>query len=165
MTKMDENGKNLNDRPFVNSHGGKTPFYESEWGKNSEFSYSEIYRESDSKEHEQVKQKQSGISSRFSHPYVGGQFLKEHFGIGSDSWGPVNAKLSKPSDSQLYENICHALYLSPLVDATHIEVYIQDGVVKMTGFVRDRTMKKNAELCIENLPGLKDVMNELQLQS
>ena len=164
MTEMNEGGVRKNDITFDTAHGGQAPFHESEWGKNSEFSFSEIRKESDSKETKTGEPKQSGNYSRLSHPYAGGRFSREHFGLGSDSWGQMTPSFYRPSNSQLYENICHALYLSPLVDASFIEVHVQDGVVTLTGTVRDRPMKKNAENCIEYLSGIKDVMNRLQLQ-
>src|SRR6476646_264940 len=75
----------------------------------------------------------------------------EHYypsGIGK---GPKNYKRS---DSRIYDDICEALYNDSHVDASDIEVEVNNGLVTLRGVVDDRVMKKEAEFCIENISGV-----------
>jgi osmotically-inducible protein OsmY len=74
--------------------------------------------------------------------------------------GPKGFELS---DQQIYDEVCHRLYLSPIVDARQVTVDVQNGVVYLKGKVNDRSMKKEAEKCAETVLGVKDIFNELQL--
>jgi hypothetical protein len=65
------------------------------------------------------------------------------------------------SDDRIYEEVCEALMQSREVDATHIGVKVQNGIVFLSGRVGSRRMKKTAELIAEDRPGVKDVRNEL----
>ncbi len=162
MTNFDKEKNRDNDLGFNRSHAGQSPFKEGEWGKNSEFSDQLETREVDSKEEGRKKAKSSDSGFRSFNPYVGERFMREHFGVFSDSWGTIRQDLSSQSDKQVYDNVCHALYLSPKVDATKIEVEVLNGVVKLSGLVGNRLMKKEAEACAESILGVKDVRNELQ---
>ena len=50
------------------------------------------------------------------------------------------------------------------MDATDIEVEVQEGYIRLKGKAVDRAQKKAAEACVENLTGVKDVMNYLTLK-
>lgn len=65
------------------------------------------------------------------------------------------------SDKIIHEDVCDALSLSPDVDASDIEVTVENGIVYLKGSVSDRRTKKMAELEIENVSGVKDVQNHL----
>jgi hypothetical protein len=67
------------------------------------------------------------------------------------------------SDTFIYEEICEALLNDPYVDATNIEVQVEDGIVTLKGHVESREMKKDSELCIEHIHGIVDVFNLLTL--
>lgn len=67
------------------------------------------------------------------------------------------------SDALIYEDVCEALLNDPYVDATNIEVKVEDGIVTLKGHVESREMKKDSELCIEHIPGIEDVFNLLTL--
>jgi len=69
------------------------------------------------------------------------------------------------SDETIKEDACEALYRSSEVDATNIEVFVQNGIVTLKGFVEDRNQKRMAENAIENLAGIDDVYNELRVRS
>ncbi len=69
----------------------------------------------------------------------------------------------KRSDDRIYEEVCDALMRNPHVDATHIGVRVEEGIVYLAGKVESRNMKKTAELIIEDLPGIQDVRNELSV--
>jgi osmotically-inducible protein OsmY len=67
------------------------------------------------------------------------------------------------SDERIHEEVCEALYLDDRIDASGITVEVDNGIVFLRGDVRERRVKKMAERCIENLPGVEDVQNELRL--
>jgi hypothetical protein len=69
----------------------------------------------------------------------------------------------KRSDDRIYEEVCEALMRHPDVDASDIGVTVDDGMVYLTGKVASRRMKKTAELVAEDLPGVQDVKNELNI--
>jgi hypothetical protein len=65
------------------------------------------------------------------------------------------------SDERIFEEVSEALFRSGDVDAREIIVDVQQGYVYLRGSVESRRTKKLAEGCIENISGVKDVMNEL----
>jgi hypothetical protein len=62
-------------------------------------------------------------------------------------------------DTLIYEEICEALLNNPNVDATDIEILVDGGRVTLTGKVHDREMKRELELSLEHILGIKDVFN------
>jgi hypothetical protein len=68
------------------------------------------------------------------------------------------------SDESIYEDVCDMLTRSPDVDASEIEVSVKSGVVYLRGTVDDRQSKKMAEFEIENVSGVHDVQNLLDLE-
>lgn len=67
-------------------------------------------------------------------------------------------------DKHIWEEACLNLTFHSEVDASKIEVKVKDGVVTLLGEVPSRKMKKLAEKCIENVPGLLDVENHLKVK-
>ncbi len=64
-------------------------------------------------------------------------------------------------DEWILKNVCEVLLRDPHIDATEIEVELKSGIVILTGRVDSRRTKKLAELSIQGIPGVKDVMNFL----
>lgn len=69
------------------------------------------------------------------------------------------------SDEKIKDEVCEFLYRSGAIDASDIDVDVKDGEVTLKGWVNDREEKKEAEICIENIPGVNDVFNELHLRN
>lgn len=69
----------------------------------------------------------------------------------------------KLKDTLIYEEVCEALLNNSRVDATDIEIKVEDGRVTLTGTVDDREMKREVELSLEHIPGVKDVFNLITL--
>ena len=80
---------------------------------------------------------------------------RAHYGKGPKGW---------PSDEKIKKNVSLGLFLNPEVPSRDIAVKVDQGVVTLEGVVRDREEKKAAEECIEYLPGVVDVLNQLILQ-
>ena len=82
---------------------------------------------------------------------------ESHRGKGPNNW--------KKSDDVLYEDVCEALYHSPDVDASEIEVAVENGTVSLSGQVDSRLSKKMAEEVIEEVPGVWDIHNSLTIKA
>lgn len=78
-----------------------------------------------------------------------------HYGKGPKGW--------KRSDERIKEEACEVLYRDQHIDATNIEVAVNEGIVTLTGTMDSRFGKRHAEECIENLSGVEDVRNEIRV--
>jgi hypothetical protein len=67
------------------------------------------------------------------------------------------------SDQRIHEDVCDMLERDPEIDATDIEVVVAAGEVTLSGTVDDRWSKRRAEDIIEELPGVRDVHNQLKV--
>jgi hypothetical protein len=67
------------------------------------------------------------------------------------------------SDERIREQVNEALSDDDQVDASEIEVTVKDGEVILRGTVPERHMKRLAEDCVERLPGVKDVQNQVRV--
>jgi hypothetical protein len=69
----------------------------------------------------------------------------------------------KRSDLNIYEDVCEALYRSADINASDIGVSVEKGIVFLTGHVENRKMKRDAEDLVEDIFGVIDVQNRIQL--
>ena len=67
------------------------------------------------------------------------------------------------SDERIHELACEGLTDDHDIDATNIEIAVQDGEVTLTGTVDDRSMKRKAEDLVLEISGVKDVHNQIRL--
>lgn len=70
----------------------------------------------------------------------------------------------KRSSERIREDVCERLSAHPEIDASEIEVKIEEAEVVLTGSVGSRREKRLAEDCCEGIPGVDDVRNELRVQ-
>ncbi|WPU66960.1 BON domain-containing protein [Peredibacter starrii] len=68
------------------------------------------------------------------------------------------------SDTRIMEDACEILLDSPEVDASEIEVKVNDRVITLEGEVVSRRDKRMAEELIENISGVLDVQNRLKVK-
>lgn len=68
------------------------------------------------------------------------------------------------SDERIKEDICDCLTRDPHVDASDIEVNVNEGEVTLMGTVADRRQKRYAEDAIENVPGVREIHNRIRVQ-
>jgi hypothetical protein len=78
--------------------------------------------------------------------------------LGGHRTGPKNYQRS---DQRIREDVCEALTLDGAIDASDIEVVVEDAEVTLNGTVPDRATKKMAERCAEHVSGVRDVHNRL----
>lgn len=93
----------------------------------------------------------SGYEPRYGHQFYSNR--TSYAGKGPKGW--------QRSNENIRERVCDALERDPSVDATEIEVTVKDGTVTLSGKVDHRSSKRRAENLIEDLPGVKDVRNEI----
>lgn len=74
--------------------------------------------------------------------------------------GPKNYQRS---DDRIREDVCERLALDEYVDASDLEVTVENGVVKLEGTVNERHAKRRAEDIAESARGVKDVQNNIRV--
>lgn len=78
-----------------------------------------------------------------------------YYGKGPKGW--------KRSDERIKEEVCEVLYRDQHIDATNIEVAVNEGVVTLGGTIESRWSKRHAEDRVEHLSGVEDVRNEIRI--
>lgn len=66
------------------------------------------------------------------------------------------------SDERIQEDVCEALTRHGELDASGIEVEVEDGEVRLRGTVPDRRTKRAAVAVAETVPWVEDVHTELR---
>ena len=69
----------------------------------------------------------------------------------------------KRSDERVREAVCEALTENHEVDATNIDVNVREGEVTLSGTVEDRWQKRAAEDAVGDLPGVRDLHNQIRI--
>jgi BON domain len=90
-----------------------------------------------------------------------GQF--GHYGYGP--YAGRGPKGYQRSDERLKEEVCDRLTADSEIDATDIEVSVQNGEVSLEGTVSERRMKRDAEDCAESVPGVREVHNRIRIDA
>jgi len=75
--------------------------------------------------------------------------------------GPVGYQRS---DERIRELVCESLTDDDQIDASRIDVKVENGEVTLTGSVEDRHAKRDAEDCACSIAGVRDVQNLLRVQ-
>jgi hypothetical protein len=70
----------------------------------------------------------------------------------------------KRSDSRIEEDINERLTQHPWIDATDVEVTVQNGEVTLRGFVDMRQAKRLAEDIVDSVFGVKEVNNQIKIR-
>lgn len=78
-------------------------------------------------------------------------------------WGKGPKGYSR-SDERIKEEVCQILMEHGDIDASEIDIAVENGEVRLSGTVSSRQMKRAAEEAIENCSGVKEVLNQLRLQ-
>jgi hypothetical protein len=98
-----------------------------------------------------------GAQSAYGRPYTPPTNYASHRGRGPKGY--------ERSDERLREMICERLTDDPYVDASDMSVDVVQKVVRLTGSVPERRMKYAAEDLIELCGGIKDIDNQLRVQT
>jgi hypothetical protein len=68
------------------------------------------------------------------------------------------------SDERIREDVCETITHHRGVDGSDLVVEVSGGVVTLAGTVRERRMKRAAEIAVESLPGVRDVENRIRVR-
>jgi hypothetical protein len=90
----------------------------------------------------------------------GGGFGGASYGGAFAGRGPRNYQRS---DDRVREDVNERLTADPRIDASDIDVRVQNGEVTLSGTVDERRTRRLAEEIIEDLPGVRDVRNEIRV--
>jgi osmotically-inducible protein OsmY len=91
--------------------------------------------------------------------WSGGSYGWQQYG-GFAGRGPRNYQRS---DDRVREDVNERLTADPRIDASDVDVRVQNGEVTLSGTVADRHTRRLAEEIIEDLPGVRDVRNDLRV--
>lgn len=84
-------------------------------------------------------------------------------GVTAHGYRGVGPRGYRRDDARVREDVCDALTDSDTLDASDITVTVQDGVVRLSGSVPHRMMKRLAEDLAEDCSGVHDVENALRV--
>jgi hypothetical protein len=68
------------------------------------------------------------------------------------------------SDERIHEEVCERLTHHGRIDASQIDLQVQDGEVTLSGTVEHREMKRLAEDAIENIYGITNIQNNIKVR-
>lgn len=77
----------------------------------------------------------------------------------------VGPRSYRRSDERIFEDVCERLTQHGQIDASDVEVQVEDGEVTLTGEVGSRWEKRAIEDTIDSITGVKDIHNRLKLRS
>ncbi len=80
-----------------------------------------------------------------------------------ESYAGRGPKGYKRSDERVREDASDRLEQDHQVDATEISIEVSSGELTLSGTVTSREQKRAAEECVESVPGVKDVINNLRV--
>ncbi len=66
-------------------------------------------------------------------------------------------------DSRIMDDICESLTQDRELNASEVEVKVESGVVTLTGKVENRSMKRHAGSIVDEISGVKDIHNLLEI--
>ncbi len=69
------------------------------------------------------------------------------------------------SDERIREDVVSRLTDDDRVDASDVDVQVQNGEVTLTGKVDNRRMRRAAEECAEDVPGVRDIHTQLRVEN
>jgi osmotically-inducible protein OsmY len=99
-----------------------------------------------------------------------GNFGAGQFGGGMSSYGERGRYSGKGpkgwqrSDDRIREDVSERLADHPHIDASEIEVNVNNGEITLSGTVEDRHAKRLAEDIAESVSGVRDVHNQIKVQ-
>lgn len=145
MDRNDMRGQRSTDRPWGNQMGG----YDQHMGYQSGRADSERmgYQGGGSQDDPQSRGNFGQHQHRGSGPHRGK--------------GPAGYQRS---DERIRELVSEALADDDQIDASQIQVTVKDGEVTLTGTVDDRRTRREAEDCVSNVSGVRDVQLQLRVR-
>ncbi len=88
-----------------------------------------------------------------------------NYGVEEGPYSGVGPKDYQRSDERIFEDVCERLTRHGQIDAHDIRVDVKNGEVTLDGSVNDRQTKRMAEKIVDHVRGVKDVHNQLHINS
>jgi hypothetical protein len=70
----------------------------------------------------------------------------------------------KRSDDRIRDEVCEMIARQGEIDATDVEIRVEQGTVVLSGTVAERREKRDLEMMVEHLHGVDDVRNEIRVR-
>lgn len=86
-------------------------------------------------------------------------------GVSVHGYRGVGPRGYRRDDARIHDDVCDALTDSDALDASDVTVSVQEGVVKLSGSVPHRLMKRLADDLAEACAGVRDIENALRVGS
>lgn len=89
------------------------------------------------------------------------------FGDREEIRGPHYGKGPKGytrSDDRIRDEVCEVLSRQGHIDASDVEIFVENRQVRLVGTVTQRSDKRNLEMMVERVHGVDEVHNELRLR-
>lgn len=68
------------------------------------------------------------------------------------------------SDQCIEEEVCNTLMRDKNINASDIEVHVENGIVHLLGTVNSRSARFDAEMAVDGIPGVEDIQNDLKVK-
>ncbi|MBI2689351.1 MAG: BON domain-containing protein [Acidobacteria bacterium] len=85
-------------------------------------------------------------------------------GFRTENFAGCGPKNFKRADDRILDDAYVTLTCNPNLDASDVEIAVKDGLVTLGGKVETRNCKRLAEDIVEDIPGVRDVRNEIRVQ-
>jgi osmotically-inducible protein OsmY len=106
-----------------------------------------------------------GSSRNYAQSYGQSNDQNYRSASGSQSFRGRGPQGYQRSDERLKEMICERLTDDPNIDASNVTIDVTSQIVKLSGTVDDRSTKYEIEELVERMGGVKDIDNQLRVQS
>ena len=83
---------------------------------------------------------------------------------GGGSWQGRGTRGYTRPDERIREDICYSMIDDPRLDASEVEVKVEDGEVMLSGSVADQPDRDRAEELAAGINGVKNVRNGLRIR-
>ena len=84
-------------------------------------------------------------------------------GVAACASGPPKTDSQRQADKEMADRVEAALSADKMLYAKHITAHVDNGVVRLTGYVWETSDFDEARLVAEAVPGVTKVVNDLEL--
>lgn len=88
------------------------------------------------------------------------QYLQRH----ERNFSGLGPKGYRRSDQRIEEEVCNVLMRDKNINASEIEVHVENGIVHLLGTVSSRSARFDAEMAVDGIPGVEDIQNDLKVR-
>lgn len=106
-----------------------------------------------------------GDRNRYGREYDYDYRTEPYGGLSYGRYSGVGPRGYRRSDDRINDDVNDRLTWHGYVDATDIQVEVNDGIVTLKGMVENRRQKRMAEDAVESVSGVEDVNNELKIRN